>query len=257
MDILACDHNFVDAMEHSALADFNHRSNDEWRHVNQSETGASSSLYCRRTGDTLVVSKSRAGFNEEAVRRLSGLLSAIASGEIAGLKYLVFDFRHGIGGSASERSEAFEKLIAANAELILSAPVISIAWARSDMRGADLEFALSCSMIVATRGVRFCFDGDSVESFGLYNALAQKMGFVKAERILENGEALSADDMHAHFLVKEVVERDDSPSGIERYVEHHARRYNASFGIFRAQRMSMGSWACRRPDTAIEMPRAA
>ena len=153
----------------------------------------------------------------------------------------------------TQRSEAFGKLITANAELILNAPVISIAWARSDLRGADLEFAMSCSTIVAQRGARFCFDEGSADSFELYNALAQKIGFAKAERLMENEEVLSAEEMEELFLVKQVVEYDDGRSGIERYVERLGRRYNASCGIFRAQRLSMR----RGRDLQAEMRSAA
>lgn len=68
---------------------------------------------------------------------------------------------------------------------------------------------------------------------------------------MENEEVLSAEEMEELFLVKQVVEYDDGRSGIERYVERLGRRYNASCGIFRAQRLSM------RRDLQAEMHRAA
>jgi enoyl-CoA hydratase/carnithine racemase len=256
MDILDHGHNFADAMEQSAFADCNHWSNDAPGQINRSRSGEGASLHWRRTADTLVIAKSRAGFDAEAVGGLSALLDAIVSGEVAGLKYLVFDFHHGCEDGVSECADGFEALVAANAELILNAPVISIAWARSDMRGADLEFAMSCSTIVAARGARFQFNADAADSFGLYNALSKKIGFAKAERLLENEQVLSAEEMEKLFLVKEIVEKDDGEAGILRYVEQLGRRYNASCGIFRAQRMSMGAWR-RRPEAVTEMRWAA
>ena len=95
MDILGRGENFVDAMEQSSFADFNHRSNEESRYVNHAESRSRSSLHWIRTADTLIVSKSSVGFDHEAVQSLAALLDAIKSGEITGLKYLVFDFDHG------------------------------------------------------------------------------------------------------------------------------------------------------------------
>ena len=187
----------------------------------------------------LVVGKFCVGFDQSCVDSLTLLVKQIAEHGMPGLKYLVFDFAHLDKESAKERGEGFDELVSTNTELILKAPVISIGWARSNMSGADLEFALSCSMIIALRGAHFRFDGDTVVSLQLYNALAHRIGFAKTERLLENQEALSADDMQALFLVREVVEGDEDLSGIERYVRRIGRRYNASYGIFRAQRLSL------------------
>jgi enoyl-CoA hydratase/carnithine racemase len=207
--------------------------------TNLSGACASGALHWKRIADRLVVAKSRAGFEDDSVHLTAQLLAGIANHEIAGLRYLIYDFAHQIKGCPTDRTDAFEELVSANSELILTAPVISIAWVRSDLSGADLEFALSCSMIVATRGASFHFDGDPLASFGVYSALAQKIGFVKAERLLENQVVLNAEAMHELCLVKQVVEADNGLTAIERYVGQFGRRYNASYGIFRAQRMTM------------------
>lgn len=179
MDILGRGESFVDAMEQSSFADFNPRSNEEGGYVNHAKSRPPSSLHWIRAADTLIVSKSSVGFDREAVESLAALLDAIKSGEITGLKYLVFDFGHGADLKITQRSEAFGRLIAANAELILNAPVISIAWARSDLRGADLEFAMSCSTIVAQRGVRFCFDEGSATRLNFTMRLLRKSASLK------------------------------------------------------------------------------
>ena len=188
--------------------------------------------------DALIVTKSRAGFDRGGVQSLSWLLEIIAGGAFGRLKYLVFDFAHP-AGEASGAAEGFEALVAANAELILDAPVITLAWARSAMAGADLEFALHCSMLVAERAARFAFDGDPEALLGLYAALARRIGFVKTERLIESGARLGASDMRDLHLVKDVVETRDDAEAIEDYVRRHGRRYNASCAIFRAQSMAM------------------
>ncbi len=188
--------------------------------------------------DTLIVTKSCPGFDRPTVEDLRRLFSAVAQGSFAGLKYLVFDFAHPEPGAA-EASEGFEELIAANSELILEAPVISVAWARATMAGADLDFALYCSMIVAEQNARFSFEGAPEALSGLYSALSRKIGFVRAERLIDEGRILSAEDMRDLCLVKEVVEPERGFSAFERYIRRSARRYNASCAVFRAQRIAM------------------
>lgn len=188
--------------------------------------------------DAMIVTKSRAGFDRGGVQSLAWLLEVIAGGAFGRLKYLVFDFAH----PASEESgaaEGFEALVAANARLILDAPVITLAWARSAMAGADLDFALHCSMMVAERGSRFSFDGEPAALLGLYAALARRIGFVKTERLIESGARLGSSDMRDMCLVKDVVETRDDAEAIEDYVRRHGRRYNASCAIFQAQSMAM------------------
>ena len=132
-------------------------------------------------GDVLVVSKLHPGFDEECVDDLTRLLSAVSAGRTMRPKYLVFDFAHRRGGEASG-SAGFQSLVAANSELILEAPVITVAWVRCFMAGADFEFACHCAMLVAERGAHFSFDGDPDRLFGLYASLARKIGLVRDSR---------------------------------------------------------------------------
>lgn len=187
--------------------------------------------------DTLLVSKLAPGFDQGSVDGLGRLLNQISEGRLPGLKYLVFDFAHQ-GEQVTEAAEGFDELASANARLILDAPVISIAWARSYLAGADLDFALSCSMIVADRSARFSFDADLTTAVGVYGALAQKIGFVKAERLMEGCEVLTAEQMLELGLVKHIVEKGEGIGGAENYVRQCGRRYNASYSMFRAQRIS-------------------
>jgi hypothetical protein len=187
--------------------------------------------------DTILVSKLGCGFDRNSIDGLTLLLRKISEGHLPGLKYLVFDFAH-CDDSTAVAAEGFDELASATARLILDAPVISIAWARTYLNGADLDFALSCSMMVADRYARFSFEADLASAVGVYGALAQKLGFVKAERLMENGEILTAEQMHDLCLVKHIVENGEGLLGAESYVRQCGRRYNASYSMFRAQRIS-------------------
>jgi enoyl-CoA hydratase/carnithine racemase len=187
--------------------------------------------------DTLLVSKLEAGFDSDSVEGLSLLLEQVSSDRLQGLKYLVYDFAHRDDGEPAA-AEGFDDLASANARLILDAPVISIAWARSYLKGVDLDFALSCSVIVADRDARFSFEADLTSAVGIYGALAQKLGFVKAERLMESGEALTAIEMQELGLVKQIVENGQGFGGAESYVRQCGRRHNASYSMFRAQRIT-------------------
>ena len=186
----------------------------------------------------LIVTKSQPGFDRATIDDLAALLAAIGRGELSDLKFLVFDFAHG-NAEAPPAGDGFEELVAANAELILDTPVITLAWARSLMIGADLDFALHCSMIVAQSDARFSFAGDPFSLFGLYAALGRKIGFMKAERLIENNEVLNANEMIELLIVKDVVEPAPGSAGVEAYLAQFGRRYNASHAIFRAQRLAM------------------
>ena len=202
---------------------------------------AQNSLELRRFDklDMLVVSKLRSGFDRDCVDNLSLLLRKIASGELSKLKYVVFDFAHR-GDDQSHAADGFDDLVSATSELILSAPVITIAWARSFMSGADLDFALACSGMVAEREARFSFETDLASSIGLYSSLARKIGWVKTERLMDHGSVLDADEMMALLLTKKVADENTGMTGIEQYVSQCSRRYNASYSMaFRAQRITM------------------
>jgi enoyl-CoA hydratase/carnithine racemase len=186
----------------------------------------------------LIVTKAHAGFDRACIEDLQKLVDAIARGEVANLKFLVLDFAHD-DEEVPRAADGFEDLVAANAELILDTPVITLAWARSMMAGADLDFALHCSMLVAQKGARFSFAGDPFALFGLYAALGRKIGFVKAERLIENHEVLDAEEMRDFLIAKDVVEPQEDIAAIEGYLQQFDRRYNASHAIFRAQRMAM------------------
>lgn len=190
--------------------------------------------------DVLVVTKLDPGFDDECVDDLTRLLSAISSGRTAPPKFLVFDFAHRREGEASG-SAGFHGLVAANSELILEAPVITVAWVRYFMAGADFEFACHCAMLVAERDALFSFDGDPDRLFGLYASLARKIGLVKTQGLMETGAALGAEEMHNLMLAKDVVEPTRGLAAMGHYMRQCGRRHNAACSIFRAQRSVMST----------------
>ncbi len=187
---------------------------------------------------TLVVSILRPGFDRGCIDNLSLLLRKIVGGELSNLKYLVFDFAHQ-GDDRSYAADGFDDLVSATGELILGAPVITVAWARAFMNCADLDFALACSAVVAECDARFSFETDLMSSIGLYSSLARKIGCVKTERLMDQGAVLNADEMMALLLAKKVADNNAGMAGIKQYVGQCSRRYNASYNIFRAQRITM------------------
>ena len=200
--------------------------------------------------DAVVVTKSCAGFDEATVADLSRLLAIVGQRGLARVRYLVYDFAHGATAAMSAPAEGFEEAMSLSSRLIRDVPVITVAWARSHMAGADLDWALYCSMLVAEQGARFSFDGDPSALFALYAALARRIGLVRTERLIENGDVLDAAAMRDLRLVKDVVEPDGEGDGVEAYLAQQDRRYNAAWAIYRAQSIAMAPSA-QKPENMV------
>ena len=188
--------------------------------------------------DALVVTKFVAGFDDACVDALRRIVRDAAAGRPGRLKFLIFDFAHREAGE-SAGGEGFEALVSEAANLILEAPVVSVAWSRGYMAGADLKFALACSMIVGEEGARYSFAADPLACVQTYSLLAQKIGFVRAERLMEGAEVLDGEAMRGLLLLKDLVRKGPGLSGIKAFVGQRARRHNSSYGIYRAQRIAM------------------
>lgn len=187
--------------------------------------------------EALVVSKAGPGFDSASVAAVSAILRSVVAGEQGALKFLVFDFAQA-GGAITSAPDGFSDMVAANAELIVDTPVISLAWARGAMTGLDFDFAMNCSAIVAEQGARFSFAGDPFDLLGLYAALGRRIGFAKAERLIESDRALAPQEARDLMIVKDVVVAGQGVEGIADYLSQFERRYNASHAIFRARRMA-------------------
>jgi hypothetical protein len=181
----------------------------------------------------LVITKTLPGFSAATIADLRQIVRDVAAGRFGPLKFLAFDFAHE-GFPFALAADGFDDLIDELSNLILAAPVISIACARADMAGADLEFALACSMFVGEQGRRFSFAADLSVSLGTYGLLAMKIGFVQAERLMDGADIIDADRLHELLLMKEVGGADV----LAQVLGKTSRRHNACYGIYRAQRIS-------------------
>lgn len=184
--------------------------------------------------DTVVLTKTVAGFDLDTIAELRERIRDAAAGRLGRLKFLVVDFAHG-GHAGPANSDEFDALITEAANLILSAPIVLIAHARGPMAGADIEFALACSMLIGEAGAEFSFAEDPIVSVETYGFLAQKLGFVRAERLMESGEVLTARQMQELLLLKDVVDDED---GLRGFLAKTGRRHNSCYGIYRASRMA-------------------
>lgn len=187
--------------------------------------------------ETLLITKTKAGFDEATVEALRQVVRDAAAGRLGALKFLAFEFAHD-GDVEGPRADGLPALVNDVANLILRAPVVSVACARASIAGADLEFALACSMLIGEDGATFSFAGDPATSLSVYGFLAQKLGFVRAERLMENGEILDAQQMHGLLLLKDVAPKGAGRPAIETFLRKTGRRHNSCYGIYRAQRIA-------------------
>jgi enoyl-CoA hydratase/carnithine racemase len=190
----------------------------------------------------LVITKLVAGLDDDCVESLGRIVEEIAAGRRGPLKFLVIDFAHHMERD-SEAGADFGRLVNAVANLILRAPVISVACMRAHMAGADLELALACNTMIAESGRRFSFAADPAQSLGIYAFLAQKIGFVRAERMIESSVEMSAEQMMDILLVKAMLKPGSGFAGVEQFLARAVRRHNAAYAIHRAQRIARPAFA--------------
>ncbi len=190
---------------------------------------------------TLVITKLVAGFDDDCVDSLRRIVDDVAAGRLGPLKFLVLDFAHHMERD-SEGGTDFNRLVNEVAQLILRAPIVSVACVRANMAGADLELALACNMMIAETGRRFSFAADPALSLATYGFLSQKIGFVRAERLMEIGESMDAGQMRDLLLVKATLERGAGFGEVEQFLARALRRHNAAYAIYRAQRIASPSF---------------
>lgn len=188
--------------------------------------------------ELIVVSKRTDGFDETQIDVLRRLLRDVASGQVGPCKFIVFDFAAS-GGASAKPAPQFEALVEELSNLIFQVPVLSIAWVRRRLSGPELELALACSMMAGEEGSLYAFDIDVVDSLRTYALLAHKLGFVRAERLMENGSVLDAATAHDLMLLHSVLPAREGLDGIRGFVRARARRHNSSCGLYRAQRIAM------------------
>jgi enoyl-CoA hydratase/carnithine racemase len=189
--------------------------------------------------EVLVLSKPHRGFSRNELARFTETVDAAVDGRFPKARYLVLDF-HTAAPDPGCVSPEFNRL-AANIETLVSrSPLIAAACVRGRIGGGDLELALACNMLVADGAAEFHF---AIEqgSLGLYGSLATKLGYVYAERLMEQGATLTAEQMRDKLLVREILQLSDGLEPLWRFLERTSRRHNSSWAIFRAQRMASPS----------------
>ena len=185
----------------------------------------------------LVISKHFAGLSAGWVDQARDVVRKAAEGVYGEIKFLVFDLAAEADASAPRADEA-QLLLGEIANLILKAPIITVAHARKSIGGADLELALACSMLVCDEHAEFSFAADPVESVATYALLAQKIGFVRAERLMEQEAVLNAGQMRDLLLLKETTHSALGLNSLEGFLVRASRRQNSAAAMYRAQRIS-------------------
>ncbi|MBG1233584.1 hypothetical protein [Aestuariivirga litoralis] len=183
---------------------------------------------------TVIVRKYTSGFEVENIREFADALEEALDEHS---KFLVFDFAHHSDlSNARQGSSGFSELIHTCANLIINSPTITVAWARGPIAGADLEFALSCSMIAAEAPAVFLPTPHGTA----YAFLARKIGLSRAESMMLEGAELSAATMKDMLLIRHIEEsRDEGDAGLENYIRSNMRRHNALVHMYKAQRLVM------------------
>lgn len=185
--------------------------------------------------EALVIRKDFAGLSAQWVAQARQVVKTAVAGGLGGIKFLVFDLAAAAGEEAS-RSEDAHLLLGEIANLILQAPIVTIAYARKTIGGADLELALACNMLICDEQAGFSFAADPVEAVATYVLLAQKIGFVRAERLMEREDVLNAAQMRELLLLKDTTA--PGVSGLEEFLIRAHRRHNSAAAMYRAQRIA-------------------
>ena len=189
--------------------------------------------------ELVVVTLNGSAFGAGETEVLLKLVRDVASGLVGPCKFIVFDFM--VGSDKAKPSFEFNTLIEELSNLIFQVSVVSVAWVRQELASTDLELALACSVIVCEKGARIAFNIDLIESLRTYSLLAHRIGFVQAERLMENSSILSATEAYELMLSHSVVDAEQGVGGIRRFARSRMRRHNSACGLYRAQRIAMAS----------------
>jgi enoyl-CoA hydratase/carnithine racemase len=183
---------------------------------------------------SFVVSKPTAGFSPEDIVAFGDVLEEALD---ENPKFLIFDFAHrSAEPEGQSANDGIAELVHTAANLIANSSTVAVAWARGEMVGADLEFALSCSMIAAEPCANF-----TLSPYGsAYAFLARKIGLARAERAMLDRERLGAHAMRDMLLARHVADSiGDGDDAIKEFLVKNLRRHNALSHMYRAQRLVM------------------
>jgi len=192
------------------------------------------------TPDFIVLSKFQPGFSPEQIADFRDTIEAALEGAFGQIRYLVLDLV-GTLPAQTVSDPAFLQLAGEIETLVRSSDMISVACVRGEVAGADLELALAANLLVADAEAKFSFEAEPTSALGLYGCLAKKLGFVQAERLMDQGQVLTTQQMSDLFLVKEALDLSKNLDPLWRFLERSGRRHNSAHSIYRAQSIAAPS----------------
>jgi hypothetical protein len=192
------------------------------------------------TPDFIVLSKPQSGFSPEQIANFQETIEAAVEGAFGQIRYLVLDLV-GTSPTPAVMDPAFLELAGAIETLVRSSAMISVACVRGQVAGAELELALAANLLVADTDAEFSFESEPTSALGLYGCLAKKLGFVQAERLMDQGKILTAQQMSDLFLVKEMLDLSKNLDPLWRFLDRSGRRHNSAHSIYRAQSIASPS----------------
>ena len=190
--------------------------------------------------DFIVLSKDQPGFTPQQIAQFRQAIDAAAEGAFGEIRYLILDLASDTPAAAADDPD-FLELAGAVETLVRWTTIIPVACVRGQAAGADLELALAANILVSDTNARFSFAVEPTSALGLYGSLARKLGFVSAERLMDQAKTLTAEQMAELFLVKEVLDLGQDMDPLWSFLERIGRRHNSSYAIYRAQCMAAPS----------------
>lgn len=113
----------------------------------------------------------------------------------------------------------------------LNAPqAVTVSVLEGDALGAGLETALSSDVVIAERGIRAGFPEvlfNLVPGHGAYYLLARRIGPQAADRMIRDGDVLSADELHKLGLIDILVEPGEGRQAVRELIERRRKTWNA------------------------------
>ena len=125
------------------------------------------------------------------------------------------------------------KVLYANA-INLDLPLTTIALVQGDAYGGGFEAALSCSVIVAERGVKMGLPEILYNLFpgiGSYSLLSRRIGLSLAERIITSGQLYTAEQLYELGVVDILAEPGEGVSQVHDYIRRHQKISNGFAAI--------------------------
>lgn len=117
-------------------------------------------------------------------------------------------------------------------------PVTTMSLVQGDAMGGGFEAALCNQVVVAERSARFGLPEVMFNLFpgmGAYSLLAQRVGTVRAEKMILSGRLFAAAELHEMGVVDVLAEDGEGEKAVYDYMAQHSRRRNAYQSVISAR----------------------